>query len=669
MVVVRAFGGSVDAAAAATSYNAMSHPPANDAASDRPDAGRGLDDAQAAYDAGGLKGVEAIRAALPTLPLGPGVYRFVNARGDVLYVGKARSLRKRVQSYTHLPRLSIRIGRMVSEAVTVEIVTTETEAEALLLESDLIKRFRPRYNILLRDDKSFPYILVTGDHDYPRIVKYRGARTKSGDYFGPFASVWAVNETLQTLQRAFLLRSCSDAVFASRTRPCLLYQIKRCCAPCVDRVSKPEYDELVAEARAFLTGGSQRIQQRFADQMQAASDAMEFETAAQYRDRIRALTRVQTQHDGVLQDVGEADVVAAHQAGGQTCVQVFFFRGGRNYGNRAYFPAHAKDDDTPEVLEAFLGQFYARTPPPKTIFLSHAIPNTRLVEEALCVRAGHRVRLAVPQRGGKRKAVENALTNAREALGRRLAESASQRRLLEGLADALDLENVPERIEVYDNSHISGSKAVGGMIVATPEGFAKQHYRKFNIKATADDGLSPGDDYAMMREVLTRRFARAQKEDPDRSRGQWPDLVMIDGGQGQLGVAREVFAELGIEDVALVAVAKGPDRDAGRERIFLPDRESFRLGMRDPVLYFIQRLRDEAHRFAIGAHRQRRSQAVSQSLLDEVPGIGAKRKKALLHHFGGARAVADATREDLEAVDGISTATAKTIYDWFHPED
>ena len=611
------------------------------------------------------RGVAVVEAHLKTLPGTPGVYRMLNAAGDVLYVGKAKNLKKRVAAYTKPERVGVRIARMVSQTASMEFVTTHTEAEALLLEADLIKRYLPRYNILLRDDKSFPYIHLTGGHPFPRVLKYRGARKGEGEFFGPFASVWAVNETLAVLQRAFLLRTCSDSVFAARTRPCLLHQIKRCAAPCVDRVSEQDYNALVDQARAFLRGDSQKIQQDLAERMQEASEALEYEAAAGFRDRIRALTRVQAHQDVNPAGLVEADVVAAHQDGGQTCIQVFFFRVGRSYGNRAYFPNHAADEDVPTVLEAFLGQFYANKPPPKDILLSHKLPNQDLVAEALEVHAGRRIRLSCPQRGDKRKVVDLALTNAREALGRRLSESASQRRLLDGLAAALDLEAPPERIEVYDNSHVQGTNAVGAMIVAGSEGFIKNAYRKFNIRA--DGTMAAGDDYAMMRQVLERRLSRAQKEDPDRERGQWPDLILIDGGLGQLGVAEAVFEDLGIDDVGLAAIAKGPDRNAGRERIFLPGREvPVVLEARDPVLYYLQRLRDEAHRFAIGTHRAKRGREVQRSALDCIPGIGAKRKKALLHHFGSAKAVAQAGRADLEAAEGISRAMAEKIYDWFH---
>ncbi len=596
----------------------------------------------------------------------------INAGGEVLYVGKAKSLKKRIASYTRLARQPVRTRRVVAETASMEFVITHTEAEALLLEANLIKRFQPRYNILLRDDKSFPSILLTGDHAFARVLKHRGAHSREGDYFGPFASAWAVNQTLSVLQQAFLLRSCSDAVFSNRTRPCLLHQIKRCSAPCVDRIGEAEYAALIEEARAFLSGDSRSIQGRLARQMQEASDALEFEKAAQFRDRIQALTRVQARHDINVRGIDEADVIAAHGAGGQTCVQVFFVRAGQNYGNRAYFPSHARDDDAPRVLGAFIGQFYANKAPPRSVLVSHRMDNHELIAEALSVRAGRRVQVAHPRRGAKRKLTGHALVNARDALARRMAESASQRRNLEGLARVLRLEAAPERIEVFDNSHISGTQAVGAMIVAGPEGLMKKAYRKFTIRGAAPDSaapdLQPRDDYAMMRQVLTRRFSRALKEDPERAGGQWPDLVLIDGGAGQLAVAAEVFEELGIEDVAVAAIAKGRDRNAGRERIFLPGRQPLTLNSRDRVLYFLQRLRDEAHRFAIGAHRLRRAKSLARSSLDDIPGIGAKRKKALLHHFGSAGAVSQAGRADLESVDGISGAMANKIYEWFRPD-
>ena len=617
-----------------------------------------------------------IEGHLKTLPSSPGVYRMINSKGDILYVGKAKNLKKRVVAYTTPERQSNRIRRMISETASMEFVTTHTEAEALLLESNLIKRYRPKYNILLRDDKSFPFILVTAGHDFPQILKHRGAQNKKGDYFGPFASVWAVNETLAVLQRAFLLRTCTDAVFANRTRPCLLHQIKRCAAPCVDKVSSEGYQTLVSQAQNFLSGGSQSIQKEFAALMQEASDELEFEVAAQYRDRIRALTRVQARQDINMQGIGEADVIAAHQEGGVTCIQVFFFRTGANYGNRSYFPSQAHDSELVDIIEAFVAQFYAKTIPPKTIFTSHEVPNFVLLQEALTVRADRNVKILCPQRGDKRKVIDHALNNAKEAHGRRMAESASQRRLLERVQEVFKLDRVPARIEVYDNSHISGAKAVGGMIVAGPEGLMKNAYRKFTIKGAAptesharSEGYAAGDDYAMMKEVLTRRFSRALREDPDKTSGQWPDLVLLDGGKGQLSMGLQVFEELGIDDIAIAGIAKGPDRNAGRERIYLSDGSPvIELESRNPALYFLQRLRDEAHRFAIGSHRQKRSKAITLSVLDEIPSVGAKRKKALLHHFGGPDGVAQAGRTDLEATEGINKALANKIYDWFHPD-
>ena len=612
-----------------------------------------------------IQGVVVIERFLATLPASPGVYRMLNPRGDVLYVGKAKNLRKRVVAYTKPERQTLRIQRMIAETASMEVITTHTEVEALLLESNLIKTLGPRYNILLKDDKSFPHILLTADHDWPQVVKHRGARNRPGEYFGPFASAGAVNATLSALQRAFLLRSCTDSVFSSRTRPCLLFQIKRCSAPCVDRIGRDAYMELVAEARAFLSGQSQAVQKDLAGRMEAAAEAMEYEQAALYRDRIRALSRIQAHQDINPAELAEADVVALHQAGGQTCVQVFFFRAGCNYGNRAYFPQHAAEAEAAEVMAAFLGQFYADKMPPREILLSQEAAEPAIVAAALSAKAGRKVVVTVPKRGDRKRLVEHAHDNAREALGRRMAESSAQSKLLDGVAELFGLDGRPARIEVYDNSHIQGTNAVGGMIVAGPDGLMKAAYRKFNIRSTE---LTPGDDFAMMREVLSRRFQRAQKEDPDRDRGQWPDLVLIDGGQGQLNATLDVFAELGIDDVAVVSIAKGPDRNAGRERFFMPGREPFSLPMKDPVLYFLQRLRDEAHRFAIGAHRTRRAGAMVRSPLDEVAGIGAARKKALLHHFGSAREVAAAGLADLEAVPGISGSMAKKIYDHFHPQ-
>ena len=628
----------------------------------------------------GAAGVAVIRAALATLPMGPGVYRMLAEDGSALYVGKARSLKRRVTSYTQLNRLPIRLQRMVAETRTLEVVTTHTEGEALLLEINLIKRLMPRYNVLLRDDKSFPYVALFEDHPYPQIAKHRGARDRKASYYGPFASAGSVNQTLTALQRGFLLRSCADTVFNNRTRPCLLYQIKRCSAPCVDRISAEAYAGLVRQAKDFLAGRSRNIQAQFAASMQTASEARDYETAALFRDRIRALTAIQARQDINLEAIGDADVIAAHHEGGYTGIQVFFFRGGFNYGNRAYYPKHDKQQDLVEVLNAFVGQFYDERQPPRQILLSNDIPDRELLGEALSEKAGYRVRIDVPERGEKRKPVEHALANAREALARRMAESGAQQQHLEGVARVFGLEAAPRRIEVYDNSHIGGTQALGAMVVAGPEGFAKNQYRKFNIRGAAEAAPAPGpglaeapappltggDDYAMLREVLSRRFGRALREDPGRTAETWPDLVLIDGGQGQLSVAQEVFAELGLHDIPVIGIAKGPDRDAGRERFFMPDRAPFQLEPRDPILYFLQRLRDEAHRFAIGGHRQRRSAAIVRSPLDDVAGIGPRRKKALLMHFGSGQAVARAGLADLEGVSGISKAVAKKIYDHFH---
>ena len=623
----------------------------NAAADEAPPAGGGI-----------ARGVAVIRASLKTMPGRPGVYRMLDRKGDALYIGKAANLRNRVANYTHIAGLPHRLKRMVAETSSLEIIVTHTEVEALLLECNLIKRMMPRFNVLLRDDKSFPYIHLTGGHDFPQLAKHRGARGPSGDYFGPFASAGAVNRTLIALQRAFLLRSCSDNVFSSRTRPCLLYQIKRCSAPCTGRIDREGYARLLDEAREFLSGRSQQVQKRLARRMQELSDQREYEGAAAIRDRIRALTQVQGRQDINLEGLGDADVVALHQAGGDSSIQVFFFRGGQNWGNRAYFPSHARNLEPDEVMGAFLGQFYDNKPAPPLILASHAPAEQVLLAEALASRAGHKVEIQTPNRGDKRKLVEAALFNAREALGRRLAESSAQQKLLEGVGQAFGLDGPPQRIEVYDNSHIQGAHAVGAMIVAGPEGFTKNAYRKFTIK----EKIAPGDDYAMMREVLGRRFARALKESPERE--GFPDLVLIDGGLGQLNAARQVMADLGVADVPLVAVAKGPDRNAGRERFFQYGRQPLSFEPRDPVLYFLQRLRDEAHRFAIGAHRAKRAKAIGSSPLDEIGGIGSARKKALLHHFGSARAVATAGLADLERVQGISKIVAKKIYDHFHAE-
>ena len=617
-------------------------------------------------------GISVIREALRTMPARPGVYRMLDRRGDGLYVGKARNLRSRVQNYAHPAGLSNRLRRMLAETAAVEIVVTHTEAEALLLECNMIKRLMPRYNVLLRDDKSFPFIHLTAGHHFPQLTKYRGARNQEGSYFGPFASAGAVNRTLVTLQKAFLLRSCSNSIFAVRTRPCLLYQIKRCSAPCVGRISREDYAALIDQARVFLSGRGDDVQQRLAAEMQDAAEVLDFEAAALIRDRIRALSLVQGHQDIHVPGIVDADVIAAHQAGGQTCVQVFFFRGGQNWGNRAYFPSHDRQLSLEEVLAGFLGQFYETKPPPRLVLLSHEPADAELLAEALAVKAGARVQLLVPQRGDKRSIVDHALVNAREALARRLAESATQLRLLEDVAELFGLDGPPQRIEVYDNSHIQGAHPVGAMIVAGPEGFIKNAYRKFTIRGTtpepdaASAQIAPGDDYGMMREVLTRRFARALKEDPARESGNWPDLVLIDGGEGQLAVAQQVLADLGIADVPLVAIAKGPDRDAGRERFFLPGKPPRGLDPKSPMLYYLQRLRDEAHRFAIGGHRKRRAKALGTSPLEEIAGVGARRKKALLIHFGSARDVAGASLADLEGVDGVSRALARRIYDFFH---
>ncbi|MGI9127775.1 MAG: excinuclease ABC subunit UvrC [Roseomonas sp.] len=610
-----------------------------------------------------FQGLAVLEAALPTLPTSPGVYRMLDEKGEALYVGKARSLRKRVTSYTQLARLPERLRRMVFETRSLEVVTTASEAEALLLEANFIKRFRPRFNIVLRDDKSYPWLVITEDHPFPQIAKHRGERRKGASYWGPFASVWAVNQTLAALQRVFLLRSCRDTVFDTRTRPCLLFQIKRCAAPCVDRISEADYAALVTEAKQFLSGETPTIQKRLATEMEAAAADLQFERAAALRDRIRGLTHIQGKDRVNLEGMGDADVIALHQAAGQSCVQVFFFRGGRNNGNRAFFLSHAKQDQsTEEVMGAFLGQLYEDLPPPPLLLLSHDPPEAALIAEALAIKAGRRVELRRPQRGEKHEALEHAATNAREALERRMAEGTAQAALLEGTAALFCLPGAPERIEIYDNSHIQGANAYGVMVVAGPSGFMKQGYRKFAIKTAASN-----DDFAMMREVFERRFGRALREDPARAGDGWPDLVLIDGGAGQLSAAREIMAGLGLDDLPLVAVAKGPDRDAGREWFYAPGREPFQLPPRDPVLFYLQRLRDEAHRFAISAHRAGRSKALTRSELDEVPGVGAAMKRKLLNHFGSARGVRQAGLADLEACPGVGPALARRIHEHFHP--
>ena len=606
-------------------------------------------------------GMRIIGDFVRTLPRKPGVYRMIGADGEVLYVGKARSLRNRVAAYTQPTRLETRLMRMVSHTRSMEFVVTDSEAEALLLENNLIKRFRPRFNVLLRDDKSFPYIVIRRDTEWPQLAKHRGTRQPANEYFGPFASATAVNRTLYALQRAFPLRSCSDGVFSTRTRPCLQYQIKRCTAPCVGRIGKPEYGTIVNEVRDFLGGRNREVQQALSQRMEIASNELHFEQAAVLRDRIRALAHIQSHQSISLHSIDEADIFAAHADSGQVCIQVFFLRAGQNLGNRAYFPSHARELDPPAVLTAFIGQFYEARPAPKLILTSHDVDESELMESALAIAAGHKVDIRTPRRGDQKDALDQAVNNAREALARRLAERGTQRQLLEGVARLFNLDSPPERIEVYDNSHIQGTAPIGAMIVAGPGGFIKNSYRKFNIRTEG----AAGDDFAMMREVLSRRFGRALRENPERDEDHWPDLVMIDGGQGQLEVARQVLTELGLEDIAIVGIAKGPDRDAGRERFFVPDKPPFSLEPRDPVLYFLQRLRDEAHRFAIGTHRTRRAGDLTRSALDEVPGIGASRKRALLHHFGSARAVGAATLEDIKAVAGISSALAQKIHDHF----
>jgi excinuclease ABC subunit C len=621
-------------------------------------------------------GHAAIENAVRLAPTSPGVYRMLNAANDVLYVGKAKNVRKRLASYARVSAPQpARILRMIAATVSVEIVSTSTETEALLLEANLIKQLRPRFNVQLRDDKSFPYILITGDHWAPQILKHRGAQTRPGQYFGPFASAGAVNRTITALQRAFLVRSCTDAFFESRTRPCLLYQIRRCSGPCTHEIDFPGYTELVREAKDFLSGRSRAVKQELATEMERASAELEFETAALYRDRLAALSAIQSQQGINPRTVEEADVFAIHQEGGYSCVEVFFFRTGQNWGNRAYFPRAEKSFTPEEVLASFLAQFYDDKPPPKLILLSHEIEERELMADALSIKAGHKVEVATPIRGEKKELITHALTNAREALGRRLADTATQGRLLAGLVTTLGLPHSPRRIEVYDNSHIQGTNAVGAMIVAGPDGFIKNQYRKFNIKS---EGLTPGDDYAMMREVLQRRFKRlvtppadddaAKQKAGDDSFPQWPDLVIIDGGRGQLNAAKEIFDALGLAQVALLAVAKGPDRDAGRETLFLPDREAIKLEPRDPVLYFIQRLRDEAHRFVIGSHRKLRKKDIREAGLQEIPGIGPSRKRALLHHFGTLKEIERASIADLGKVPGVSAESARKIFEFFHAQ-
>ena len=605
-------------------------------------------------------GADILRAHLTTMPSQSGVYRMLAEDGAVLYVGKAKDLKKRVSSYTQIARLPLRLQRMVAQTRNLEIVVTRTEGEALLLEANLIQRFMPPFNILFRDDKSYPYILITRDHDFPAMVKHRGSHETKGWYFGPFASGAAVNETITHLQRGFMLRNCSDTIFAQRTRPCLQYHIKRCTAPCVGKVSKEDYVKQVEEARRFLGGKSQDIQRELAAAMQTASDRQDYETAAILRDRIRVLTSIQARQDIFVEGLGDADVIAVYQESGASAIQIFFFRADRNYGTRTFFPTHDNGLSPEEILGAFLGQFYSDKPVPPLVLLSHKPENTAPLAEALTEKSGHKIALFVPTRGEKKNLVDHALQNAKAALGRRMAESAEQARLLKRVADVFGLKAPPRRIEVYDNSHLSGTHAVGGMIAAGAEGFLKKTYRKFTIREAQTN-----DDFAMMREVLTRRFRRLLDEDPARDSGLWPDVVLIDGGQGQLGKVAAVLKELGVADVTLIAIAKGPDRNAGRERFFMEGREPFSLLEGDPVLFYLQRLRDEAHRYAIGTHRAKRAKAIGQSGLEDIPGIGPARKRALLHHFGSAKAVAGAGIEELGRVEGISATAARRIYGYF----
>jgi excinuclease ABC subunit C len=639
-----------------------------------------LEDDIALEESASGAGRAAIVRHAKNAPSSPGVYRMLDAKGDVLYVGKAKNIKKRVTAYARPTGLDSRIMRMVGATVSMEFVSTATETEALLLEANLIKRLRPRFNVLLRDDKSFPYILISADHWAPQILKHRGAHSRKGSYYGPFASVWAVNRTINALQRAFLLRSCSDSFFEGRSRPCLLHQIKRCSAPCTKEIEFPAYQELVREANAFLSGRSQAVKQELAAEMDKASQAEDFERAAIYRDRLAALSAVQA-HQGINpRNVEEADVFAVHQSGGYSCVEVFFFRTGQNWGNRAYFPRADRALGPGEVLPAFMAQFYDDKPAPRLVLISHGFEERVLLGEALSTKAGYKVEVSVPKRGERKQLVDHALANAKEALGRKLADTSSQQRLLKAVSETFSLPRVPRRIEVYDNSHIAGTNATGAMVVAGPEGFRKNQYRKFNIRSTE---LAPGDDYGMMREVLARRFKRLIAASPRLSADAalaavapvdvghddetpWPDLVLIDGGQGQLRVAQETLAELGLTDIPLVAVAKGPDRDAGRETFHQPGKSGFRLPPRDPVLYFIERLRDEAHRFAIGSHRARRKKDIREGGLQEIPGIGPTRKRALLRHFGTLKAIERASVPDLSKVAGINAETAKKIYDFFH---
>lgn len=636
---------------------------------DQPNAASRFNEEQATYAVRGNEtpdletGMAAINETLKTLPSRPGVYRMQDSRGDVLYVGKARSLKNRVGSYIQMARLPQRLLRMVAQTRSMTIVTTGSEAEALLLEAQLIKKFRPAYNVLLRDDKSFPFILLREDHDFPRIQKHRGAQRIKGKYFGPFASAGSVNQTLNALQKLFLLRSCTDSFFKNRSRPCLLYQIKRCSAPCVDRINKEDYAELVEDSRNFLSGKSTEVQGKLGVQMERASESLDFEMAAVYRDRLKALTFIQGNQAVNAAGLPDADIFALAAKGSTVCIQAFFIRGGQNWGHRSFFPAHTTNVEIEEVFSSFLMQFYDRMPPPKLVLLDRDLPDEGLLAEALSTKAEYKVGVSKPQRGDRRKLLEQASRNASEALDRRLAESSTQAKIMREMVELLELDAVPDRIEIYDNSHIQGTNMVGGMVVAGPEGFRKNAYRKFNIK---NPDIEPGDDFAMMREVLERRFSRAQKEDPDREKGEWPDLVLIDGGKGQMSAAREALAEIGVEDVVMIGVSKGPDRNAGRETFHLPDGRQINLPPNSPVLFYLQRLRDEAHRFAIGAHRARRAKSVGHSSLDDVPGIGPARKKALLLHFGTARAVKNASLDDLQGAPGVSATVAQKVYDYFH---
>ena len=635
---------------------------------DQPNAASRFNEEQATYAVRGADtpdletGTAAIRNVLKTLPLKPGVYRMHDARGEILYVGKARALKNRVGNYVQIDRLPNRLRRMVALTRSMTIVTTNSEAEALLLEAQLIKRYRPAYNVLLRDDKSFPFILLRADHKFPRIQKHRGARRNKGHYYGPFASAGSVNQTLNALQKLFLLRSCSDSFFNNRDRPCLLYQIKRCSAPCVGRIDDQSYDGLVADAKSFLDGKSSAVQAKLAKEMEGAAEALDFERAAMLRDRLKALTFIQGSQAINAQGVGDADIFALAHRNGVMGIQAFFIRGGQNWGHRSFFPSHVAEMTEDEVFTSFLAQFYEDVPPAKNILLDRELTEADLLAEALSERAERKIEISVPQRGDRVRLVKQATRNAEEALDRRLAESTTQGKLLQEVADLFDLPEPPRRIEIYDNSHIQGSNALGAMVVAGPEGFIKGQYRKFNIKQAATD-----DDFAMMREVFQRRFARAQEDDPDRDSGQWPDLVLIDGGKGQMSSVKAALEEIGVDDVPLIAIAKGPHhgRD-GREVFHFPDGRELTLPVNAPVLFYLQRLRDEVHRYAIGAHRAKRSKAITVSPLDEVPGVGPSRKKALLLHFGTARAVRNASLEDLQKAPGVSAAVAQTVYDFYH---